>query len=516
MSLENKPLKEKISILVNYYQIKDFDKLIAEANRALKKNPNIDFLWNLLGLTYQQLGNYSDAQKKFLRALQVNSNNMSAINNLGNNYKYQNNFEEAENYLKKALDKNPKYIPALINLGTLKFGFNKFEEALTYLKKAVEVDDKLHAVHLNLSLIYQSLGQFEKAIVHLKKINQLKPEFTKSDKMQSVLINYKSENSHLSLMEDKLKKLSLKDDEKIQLYFALAKAYEDKSNFSKAFNCLESGNKLKRAQSDYTINKEKKLFKDIKDLFINHEFNTIDFKQSNKNIIFILGMPRSGTTLVEQIISSHNNVFGAGEIGYLSKLIYDNFFDKNNINLVNSLINNNSTNLRNLAEKYYSYIKNFDFEQSYITDKALLNFQWIGFIRILFPNAKIINCLRNPKDNCLSIYKNLFDHEGPWCYDKRELTEFYKLYMDLMNFWKEKYPNSIYDVQYENLVLDSDKQIKELISYLNIPWDESCLKFYQNKNPIKTLSVNQARRKIYTSSLSLYEKYKPFLKESFE
>jgi len=516
MSLENKSLKEKISILVNYYHVKDFNKLIAEANRSLKKNPNIDFLWNLLGLTYQQLGNYDNAQKNFLNALKVNPNNMSAINNLGNNYKYKYNFKEAENYLKKALDKNPKYIPALINLGTLKFGFNKFDEALTYLEKAIQIDDKLYAVHLNLALIYQSLGQFEKATVHLKKINQHKPEFTKSDKMLSVLINYKNDDSHLFLMKDKLKKISLKDDEKIQLYFALAKAYEDKSNFSKAFQCLEDGNKLKRAQSDYTINKDKKLFKNIKEFFINHEFNRDDIKQSNKNIIFILGMPRSGTTLVEQIISSHNNVFGAGEIGYLSKLIYDNFFDKNNINLVNSFMNKNSTNLKNIAEEYYSYIENFDFKQSYITDKTLLNFQLIGFIRILFPKAKIINCLRNPKDNCLSIYKNLFDHEGPWCYDKLELSEFYKLYLDLMNFWKEKYPNLIYEIQYEDLVLDSDKQIKKLISHLNISWDESCLKFYQNKNAIKTLSVNQARKEIYTSSLSLYEKYKPFLKESFE
>ena len=137
----------------------------------------------------------------------------------------------------------------------------------------------------------------------------------------------------------------------------------------------------------------------------------------------------------------------------------------------------------------------------------------VGFIRLLFPNSKIIHCQREPKANCLSIYKNLFEADGPWCYNKKEINDYYNLYLDLMNFWDKKFPGEIYNIKYEDLILNPDAEIKKLIDTLKIGWDSNCLKFYENKNAIKTLSVNQARNKIYLSSLNLYEKYKPFLKE---
>ena len=269
----------------------------------------------------------------------------------------------------------------------------------------------------------------------------------------------------------------------------------------------------KRKHSKYSIDNDKILFQKIKDFFTNANFDKLNIIPSNKKIIFILGMPRSGTTLVEQIISSHKDVFGAGELNYLSKLIYKDVFNEKNFNFLPGNIVPDNFNLNRIAGNYSKYLDYFNFKQDFITDKALLNFQWIGFIKILFPNAKIINCIRNPEENCLSIYKNLFDSEGAWCYDKKELTKFYDLYLDLMNFWNNKYSSTIHTIKYEELVHSPDKEIKKLINNLDIKWDENCLKFYENKNAIKTLSVNQARKKIYSSSLSLYKMYKPFLKE---
>ena len=514
MTLENKNLKDKISKLVNYYNVKNYEKLIEEANIILKKNPDIDILWNMLGLAYQQLGDYHIAEKKFLICLKVNPDNISAINNLGNNYKYIYNFKKAEEYFDKALSGNSNYIPALINYANLKFEFNKFKEALTYLNRALKIDSKVLTVHLNLALVHQSLGDFNKSSIHLKEINNLYPEFTQSDKILSGLINYKNDKEHLLLMEHKLNNLELNDNNKIQLYFALSKAYEDKLDFLKASQYFEKGNKLKRSKFDYDINKDKKLFQNIKDLF--STFKLDDTKSNDNKIIFVLGMPRSGTTLVEQIISAHKNIFGAGELGALSKLIYQNLFKKNSVQLIDGLNTFNNLNFTNIKDKYYEYVKNFNCKQDYITDKALLNFQWIGFIKILFPNSKIINCVREPNENCLSIYKNLFEHHGPWCYDKKELIEFYNLYQDLMEFWEDKYPNTIYNIKYENLILSPNDEIKKLINHLGIEWDKNCLKFHENKTAIKTLSVNQARKEIYSSSLGLYKNYKPFLNEFSE
>lgn len=137
-----------------------------------------------------------------------------------------------------------------------------------------------------------------------------------------------------------------------------------------------------------------------------------------------------------------------------------------------------------------------------------MNFLWIGFIKLSFPEAKVINCFRNPHDNCFSIYKNLFDYEGAWCYDESELVDFYKIYEDMIDYWQTKLPKFIYNVEYEKIVNKTEDEIKKLINYCDLEWDKNCLEFYNNKTTIKTLSVNQARKRIYSSSIKSFEKFK--------
>ena len=321
MVLENKALRNKITSILNYYTIKNFDKVIEEANRILKKRPNIDLLWNILGLTYQQRGNFEKAEMNFFRCLQVNPKNISAINNLGNNYKYLFNYSKSKEYLKKALEINPKYLNALVNYGSLQFELNQFSKALELFNQALLIDKNSITVRINLVLIYQSTGDYKKAINLLKEVNKLNPEITRADKMMSALINYNENSEHLLMMEKKLKEFNFNDDQKIFLHFALAKAYEDQKEFLKATEHIEIGNNLKMSSSSYNLEREKKLFKNIKSLFNNYNFKDNQILKSKKKIIFILGMPRSGTTLVEQIISSHPDFYGAGELSFLSRVV---------------------------------------------------------------------------------------------------------------------------------------------------------------------------------------------------
>ena len=229
-------------------------------------------------------------------------------------------------------------------------------------------------------------------------------------------------------------------------------------------------------------------------------------------MIFILGMPRSGTSLVEQIITSHSNVFGAGELPQLSrivnsKLLTDKDFSEKKIN--NLYENSFFTN--ELRIEYFSYLKRFNTTKNFITDKAPLNFRWIGIIKILFPDSIIIHCSRNPKDNCFSIFKNFFEGGMDFGYDQNELVTYYKIYLDLMNFWNDKYPDSIFEAKYERIIDDTENQIKKIIKFCNLNWEENCLKFYENKNPIKTLSTAQARKPIYKSSKNTFKKFAPFM-----
>ena len=168
--------------------------------------------------------------------------------------------------------------------------------------------------------------------------------------------------------------------------------------------------------------------------------------------------------------------------------------------------------ISNLRKEYLDFINNFDHDQKIVTDKAPLNFRWIGFIKIIFPKAKIIHCIREPKNNCLSMFKNLFEGGLNFTYDQEDLVKFYKYYVELMNFWKSKYSSNIMDVNYEGLISNNRETIEKIVKFCDLRWEESCLEFYKNKTPIKTMSTAQARKPIYKTSLKNFEKYKNYFK----
>ena len=297
----------------------------------------------------------------------------------------------------------------------------------------------------------------------------------------------------------------------VDLCFSLSKAEEDLKNIKEASKFMVMGNKTKKELIKYDVNHDLKLIKNIKETFINFE-TKIELEDKDNKVIFILGMPRSGTSLVEQIISSHSKVFGCGELPILSKIVKDNFLiNEKTISENLSNIKNDPHILKKIKLEYLNYIKNFDVKEKYITDKAPLNFRWIGFIKLIFPNSKIIHCIRDPKNNCLSIFKNLFEGGLNFSYDQEDLVKYYEQYFDLMNFWKSKYKSSILDINYEDLVSDKISEIKKIIEFCQLDFEENCLSFHKNKNPIKTMSTVQARQPIYKSSINPFAKYKEYL-----
>ena len=499
--------KQEIEKIINFFKVKNYKKVIELSQIFLKKEAESDFVLNLLGLSFQKLGKLDEAETSLVIANQINPENISILNNLGNNFKYKLNFSEAKNYFTKALKINPKYTQALLNLGIIEFTVNNNEEALDLFQKALKTNNRLIPIHLNLAITYQSLGHFDKAINHLKEINLIDEKFTRLDKMLSALYDYKNNSDHLKLMLNKLNNFQLSNEQKIYLLFGIGKAFEDKGEFSDAFKYFKLGNKLKNDNSSYKIDNDEKLANEIKSFFKDYKFELKTTHKSSFNPIFILGMPRSGTTLIEQIISSHNEVQGLGEINFFN-LIAEQEFRKN--------INPNQLKTNEILDKYNEFINSFNIKKSHFTDKTLLNFWWVGFIKICYPNAKIINCRRNPKDNCLSIYKNLFDYEGGWCYEENNLMKYYKIYLELIDFWKQIMPSSIYEINYEKIIDNPNDEIKKLIKYCALNWDEKCLNFFKNKTAIKTLSVNQARKQMYSTSINSYENYKKISGDLFK
>ena len=508
--MKNKNISENIQILINQFNAKNFREVINKGNTLIKKNPEFVILYNIVGSAYQNEGEYNLAMNNFKLGLKLDPNNLALMNNLAMSYKNLLQYDLAENLFKDVIKINEKYINAYINFGNLKRDLNQFNEAIKLYEKALTISDKNPIIYYSLALAHQGIGNFEKTIFYCEKILKIDPNFTRADHLISQSSKYKEQNEHYKSLVDKKDNSNLKSFEKIDILFSLAKAEEDLGNIDEASKYLIEANKIKKELTNYNIKNEIDLLNNIKQLFTHLEIKTPNSIENK--VIFILGLPRSGTSLVEQIITSHSDVFGGGELPILSNIIKKYFIKNEKLVSENFKENFEENKLSDkLRNEYKDYVNFFKFNEKYITDKAPLNFRWIGFIKLLFPNAKIIHCKRDPKNNCLSMFKNLFEGGLNFTYDQEDLVKYYQNYEALMKFWNEKYPGEIFNISYEKLISNNEEEIKKLIKYCELDWEENCLSFHKNKTPIKTMSTAQARNPIYKTSLNLFDKYKKYL-----
>ena len=503
--ISQEEFKKKIHIVVYQLQAGLFDEVIADAKKLLNMS-NDQVIINILSLAYQGKGDFDNSIEILKKFLQANPKNIFFLNNIGLSYFKKHELDKAEYYYKRAIDVNPNYLNILNNYGNLKKELNFFEEALEYFKKAFLLESENFEINYNLGSTYQALGEELEAIKYFEKALKINPNFTKIDRHISSMINYDKNNKHFITLKKKILNKKLKIYEKLEINFALGKAYEDMKDYKNAFINIEKGNTLMKNFTEYNINADEKLFKDIKKFFIN---NSVKPAKKNKiKTIFILGMPRSGTSLVEQIISSHEKVFGGGELDYLNQIV------------TKKILNNSDKLDKIFAESQDEYISKISFRRDNLinfTDKSPLNFRWIGFILNILPNSKIIHCQRDMLEVCWSNYKNQFDQGLYYSNDLNDLTRFYHMYDDLMKFWGNKFPKKIYNLDYEALVNNPEETIREMIKFCQLDWDDNCLKHHENKRGIKTVSFKQARKPIYKTKIknsSLYADYLGEFKKS--
>ena len=509
--------KIKIQKLVNHYNSGNYLYVIREAGIILRKFPTSGFLMNLIGSCFQKIGEYEKAIKIFEDNIAINPKNIDAMNNLGNTLKLIDDYEKAEETYLKALNINPNFSLCLQNLANLKFELHDYESALMTYKKALIIDPKNVTILYNLGLVYQGLGKFNEAEKTLNEVLEINPNFTKAYKILSRIKKFNPKDKIIDQMEKKLLDNSTLESLKPDISFALGKAYEDIKDYERSFYHYEQGNKIINKIINYDFDNDKNLFVSLKENFKDIDFSKFKYTSFNdENFIFIIGLPRSGTSLTEQIISSHSNVFGGGELPYLENIFKKEFFKNKKIDQVkfNHIFNNDI--LDNIRKLYFKYSRKETINEKYLIDKNPMNFLWVGFIKLLFPNAKIINIKRNLKDNYLSLYKNMFDGNLNWTYDKNNLLQFCKNYIQLMEYWNKKIPNFILDVSYEELILDTKIITSKILDFCNLDWEDQCLEFYKNKRAIKTVSSVQARSPIYQDSIKSYDNYQTYLEEYFK
>ena len=505
-------IEKKIDILLNLFKSKKLVEAERFNNDLILKYPDTPYLFNIHGLILTEQKKINKAIEIYKKGLKIDPNYSVIHNNLGSLYDIQGHFTEAENHFKTSIKLDDKAFEPLNNLGILYSKNNNYKDSISCYKKAISINKNFFQAHYNLGVSYSSIGMFDEAKLSYKKAITLNPNLYSAHRSLSQIIKYKNDYNNLKDLNKIYKSQNITTPGKSEIGFALGKAYEDTKNYDRSFYFYNIANVERRKNINFSYIGEKKNFDNLKFNFNKNIYkNNREVINPDKTPIFIVGMPRSGTTLVEQIISSHPKVFAGDELDFLPNLISVNFDNLNKINL------NDYKKIDIISKEYIKKLKIISNNSERVTDKLPINFKLIGLIKYMFPNAKIIHCTRNSKDNCFSIFKNYFvNPKLNFAYNLEELCDFYNIYNDLMNYWKKTIPNFIIDIKYEELINNPDLKIKNLIDSCDLNWSDKCLDYYENKRPIKTSSILQARKKMYTSSINSWRNYKKYLEKTFK
>ena len=492
-------------------QVENFKRAKQLLSSAIIVNPEHSDSHNNLGIVFSKLGEREKAINCFLKAIEIEPINSKAFNNLGTAYKDLEKFTEAKNYYQKAIEIQPNYAKAYNNLGTVFRELEERDKAMNCYRKAIEIQSSLSSAHSNLGTIYKELGELEKARNCYTKATKSEPE--------SLINYYLLSEFNEEILDSDLKILIIRLMENVNCTkhnhafgnYLLSK-YEKKSkNYKNELDYLIKGH-----QYYFEINREKfegkiKFFLNqlpkIKELNNNKKLNATFLKADDViNPIYIIGVPRCGSTLIEKVIASGSKYIPIGE-----ETIIINSIINEKLNLKQSLDSDMENLKKEIIEKYQQkglVSKNHNYT---FTDKTLSNFFNIALIRKIFDNAKIINCKRNPLSSIMSIFQNNLTSIG-WAHNLENIFKYFDIYYKMISKFKKIFPNFIYELEYEKFVKNPEKESKKLMKYCELPWDKKCLEYYKRKDLIsETASNMQIRKPIYKDPLDKYLPYKKIL-----
>ena len=464
---------------------------------------------NNLGITLQEMGKLDEAEKNLRQAIVLKPEFADAYYNLGITLKKSKRIDEAEVFYRQAIELNPGYIKAHINLGIALKEMGRPEEAEVTFRKAIALNPEYAEAFNNLGIALKGLGRLEEAEANFRKAIALNPNCAKNHLNLTLMKNFKSKDEQFFNMHELYLNKNMPEEERCHINFGLAKAYEDLGDFRQAFKHFSEGNALRKKLLGYEINQDIELFEHIKSSYEQIKKSSLENEKLEENLmpIFIVGMPRSGTTLVEQIISSHLKVTGAGELSFISQF---------GQSIATGFSDTNSQVLLNLRHKYLTKLKKVSNGNNVVTDKLPQNFLYIGLIATAFPEAKIVHVKRDRAAVCWANYKQYFNSKGlGYSYGLDEVISYHQLYQDLMKFWMNSLSKRIHNLDYELLTVDQENVTRSLIDYLGLGWDEKCLTPQNNQRNIKTASDIQVRKKVYQGSSQQWKKYEPFLNGAF-
>ncbi len=493
-----------------YSEIGPIDLAIKAFHRAIEIKPDYAEVYFNLGVVFQKNGQINDAFNCYEKAIDINHAYPQAHNNIGMINLKNRELDAAVKSFEWAVAYNRNYVEAHNNLGAAFQELMFFEKAKEQYEKALSINPKFAQALNNLGAAYEIFGLKEQALENYIKSIKEDPSYSEAHRNLSAIKKYKKNDPQINQLESLYSNNYLPISDKRNLSFALAKVHEDLGDSDQFIKFLEEGNNLRKQELNYSFDSSKNFHSSILKAFENPPELISESAQKKSTIrpIFILGMPRSGTTLVEQILASHNKVHGAGELNYLKNIVTPILIQY--INNENESLSNRD--IKSIRKQYLDAIIKLDTNQNVITDKMPINFRLIGFILSALPEAKIVHVKRDARATCWSNYKHYFSSGNGFTFDQEDLSKFYGLYSEIMDFWHELFPNRIFDLSYEKLTENQKSETKKLLNYCELEWDDNCLDFHKNDRGIKTASASQVRQKMYQGSSDVWKKYEPYLK----
>lgn len=502
-----------------------------------------------VGANHLKAGRKAEAMKAFRDVLRKNPENVTAMRYLAIAYfKEENNPAEAEAWLRRATTIAPDFTAAWMTLGPVLLEMNKHIEAIDCYESAIRTDPTNGHLWAGLANAYAQASYPEKSVETFKKAFEKgadsagtlmsyahvlktvgdqdaslkayrdairkKPDFGESYWSMANLKIFRFEDEEVVAMEAQIDEGHLTDVSEVHFRFALGKAYEDKRDYDKAWYYYDTGNKKQRLLVTHSPLEMEKRHREIIEVF------SRDFIDANEghgfdspDPILIVGLPRAGSTLIEQILASHSQVEGTSELPILSKIASGiGRYRSDNVGFPNALRDVGIRDWRGYGEEYIEESTRHRLTNKlYFTDKLPNNFSMVGFLHLVLPNARVINARRHPMDNCLGAYKQLFAKGQNFTYDVEDLAHYYVNYNRMMQHWHNVLPGKVLDVHYEDTVTDLENQVRRILKHCGLPFEESCVNFHETKRAVKTASSEQVRQPIYTGALGKWRKYEKHL-----
>ncbi|NQZ20856.1 MAG: sulfotransferase [Colwellia sp.] len=460
---------------------------------------------------------YDDAEFLLASALELAPNNMHARSQYVNLLLRLGKYKTAEQQVEKLLTEQPDNLSFQVTKANVLTGLGKVEQAIILFEQAIAQNKEIAGFHLQLGHALKAKGDIEKAVAAYQQAYLVKPSYGDAFWSLANTKTYQFSDAEIGQMQAQQDDSDLALVDKIQFYFATGKAFEDRQEYSQAFQAYEQGNKLQHDHNGFDINKtEQQVAEQIKHCTRELFATRGQLGLNSPDPIFIVGLPRAGSTLLEQILASHSQVDGTMELhnilGLASRLRGKS----------QNSANKESQYPKNLAEINPDYFQRFG--QQFIDetrvyreqaplfiDKMPNNFLHLGLIKLILPNAKIIDARRSPMACCFSGFKQLFAEGQDFSYKLEDIGRYYQAYLKLMSHWNDVLPDFVLTVNHENVVDDLETQVRRMLDFCGLPFEQSCLDFHKTKRNIKTPSSEQVRQPIYKSATEQWKHFEPYL-----